>query len=136
MANYPKNDPRVFETRKHLKQLSKRFERPIEVNDYLDYRNKHAPHLPNVDTLLSMFGTWDALLRECNIDPERGSEDLSRIPDPVLIKALQSAAADLKITQLSSHAYDRWRTEFIASGKVWDKKYPDPPSSSVIRKWL
>jgi hypothetical protein len=136
MPSYSKNDPRVVETRKHLKQLSRRLTGPIEVSDYLEYRSKHANHLPSVDTLLKMFSSWDNLLRACEIDPENGSEDLSRIPDSVLIKALQHAAADLDVSVLSSHAYDRWRSDYIASGKEWHKTYHDPPSSSVIRKWL
>jgi len=134
MNSYSKNDPRVVETRKHLRQLSRRMTRPIEVDDYLEYRNQHADHLPSVETLLRMFSSWENLLIECGI--EGGGEELSRIPDSVLISALQQAAKELGSESLSSHAYDRWRSEFIESGKTWRPNYPDPPSSSVIRKWL
>jgi len=125
-----------METRKHIKHLSKRYARPIEASDYLDYRSKKAPDLPSVDTLLRMFGSWDDVLREAGVDPERGAEDLDRIPNHILVLALQNAADDLGVKTLSSHAYDRWRTEFMESGKQWHETRANPPSSSVIRKWL
>jgi hypothetical protein len=134
MASHSKNDPRVIETRKHLRQLARRMTRPIEIDDYLEYRNRHADHLPSVETLLAMFSSWENLLEECGI--AGGGEELSRIPDEVLIAALQQSAADLKVKNLSSHAYDRWRADFIDSGQSWRSDYQQPPSSSVIRKWL
>ena len=118
-------DPRRAEITKHLRLLARRHNRPLQVQDYLEYRTKHAPHLPALATVYRLFGSWPAALRETGADGTSKS-DLSRTSDEALIAALQQAARDLGVDVLSSHAYDEYRRN----------NDPSLPSSSVIRKWL
>lgn len=126
MPKPPENDPRVKETKKHLKLLARRHPRRLTVNDYLDYREKHARHLPAMTTLYRIFGSWPAALEAAGVD-QAEEQELSRTPDEELVQALKEASADLDVKVLSSHAYDEWRSQ---------QPDPKPPSSSVIRKWL
>lgn len=134
MKKHSKSDPRVIEVRKHLLKLSKKLTRPIAENDYLDYRSKHANHLPSIATVSSLFGSWDEALIAAGLDPNKSSEDLDRLTDEELIQAIHDASEGLGCVP-STHAYDRWRGEYIASGERWRSR-ENPPSSSVIRKWL
>jgi hypothetical protein len=118
------NDPRVKETKKHLRLLSRRHQRRLTTKDYLEYRSKYAPHLPATATLYRLFGSWNNALAEAEVDKNK---ELSRIPNEKLIEALQQASKDLNVKIISTHAYDKWRSE---------QDDPKPPSSSVIRKWL
>jgi hypothetical protein len=120
-----KNDPRVKETIKHIRLLSRRHSQGIGINDYLEYRSKNAPNLPSLNTIYRLFGSWPELLIQAGVSDE-GDRELSRTSDEELIKALQTASKKLKVTVLSSHLYDEYRRE----------KDPSLPSSSVIRKWL
>lgn len=125
MPKPPANDPRVAEIEKHLKILARRHNRRIRVQDYLEYRAKHAPHLPALTTVYRLFHSWPEALAAVGVD--QGEErELSRTSDEALIAALKKAADGLGVKVLSSHAYDEYR-------RTQD---PDLPSSSVIRKWL
>lgn len=117
-------DPRVKEIKKHLKILSRRHEGAISTKDYLEYRSKHAPSLPSTATLYRLFGSWNNALVESNINEQK---ELSRFSDESLIESLQKAAKDLDVEIMSTHTYDKWRSE---------QPEPLPPSSSVIRKWM
>lgn len=119
------NDPRVKETIKHIKLLSRRHSRHLGIHDYLDYRSKNAPQLPSLNTIYRLFGSWPELLIEAGVN-EEDDRDLSRTSDEELIGALELAARELDVKILSSHVYDEYRRT----------KVPDLPSSSVIRKWL
>ena len=119
------NDPRIPEILKHLRLLARRHNRRIVVQDYLEYRAKHAPQLPALTTVYRLLGSWPEALEAAGAE-EGASQDLSRTSDDSLIAALQQAAEGLDVTVLSSHAYDEYRRT----------EAPDLPSSSVIRKWL
>jgi hypothetical protein len=118
-------DPRIAYTIKHLKALAKRHSRRLVVNDYLEYRAKHARDLPSMTTLYRLFGSWNAALEQAGVN-QIGKTELSRTSDEALIAALQEAAEALGVKVLSSHAYDQYRASSA----------PHLPSSSVIRKWL
>jgi hypothetical protein len=119
------SDPRVKEITKHLKILARRHNRRIVVQDYLEYRAKHAPDLPALTTIYRLFGSWAEALRASGVN-DKNTSDLSRTSDEALIAALQEAAKGLGVKVLSSHAYDEYRKS----------EAPHLPSSSVIRKWL
>lgn len=119
------NDPRIPEILKHLRLLARRHNRRIVVQDYLEYRAKHAPQLPALTTVYRLLGSWPEALERAGAE-ESTTQDLSRTSDDSLIAALQQAAKGLDVTVLSSHAYDEYRRT----------EAPDLPSSSVIRKWL
>lgn len=118
-------DPRVRETIKHVRLLSKRHSRNLSINDYLEYRSKNAPNLPSLNTVYRLFGSWPDLLEEAGVSGGKDRE-LSRTSDEELIAALREASENLNVTVLSSHLYDEYRK----------KQAPHLPSSSVIRKWL
>lgn len=119
-------DPRIPEVIKHLQILAKRHQRPLVVQDYLEYRAKNTPSLPALTTVYRLFGSWPGALKAAGIKEKSPSGELSRTSDDKLIVALQQAARDLGVKVLSSHAYDEYRKT----------QAPDLPSSSVIRKWL
>lgn len=119
------DDPRVKDTIKHIKILARRHSRHLGIYDYLEYRSKHAPQLPSLNTIYRLFGSWPDLLVAAGID-DAGERELSRTSDEKLIQALKQASKDLDVTVLSSHVYDEYRRT----------QSPDLPSSSVIRKWL
>jgi hypothetical protein len=120
-----RRDPRVAETIKHLKIIARRHNRRLVVQDYLEYRARHAPELPALTTVYRLFSSWPEALAAAGVDRERQTE-LSRTSDEALIAALKKAAEGLGVTVLSSHAYDDYRRS----------NDPELPSSSVIRKWL
>jgi hypothetical protein len=119
------NDPRVPEILKHLRILARRHDRRLVVQDYLEYRAKHAPQLPALTTVYRLLGSWPEALVEAGVEQNDHSE-LSRTSDESLIAALKQAADALDVQVLSSHAYDEYRKTHA----------PNLPSSSVIRKWL
>lgn len=125
MSTSPPKDPRIEETLKHLRLLAKKHDRPLVVQDYLEYRAVHAPRLPSLTTIYRLFETWPAVLAAAGIAQSERSP-LSRTPDERLIAALQQAARELGVESLSSHLYDEYRAVHA----------PELPSSSVIRKWL
>lgn len=118
-------DPRIPEISKHLRLLARRHNRRLVVQDYLEYRSRHAPSLPGLTTVYRLFGSWNDALEASGAGEESDGE-LSRTSDEALIEALQTAAKGLGVTVLSSHAYDEYRRT----------ENPALPSSSVIRKWL
>ena len=120
------NDPRVKEIIKHLRILARRHNRRLVVQDYLEYRARHAPQLPALTTIYRLMGSWPEALKIAGVDQGLVSDGASRTSDESLIAALKQAATDLGVTVLSSHAYDEYRKT----------QAPDLPSSSVIRKWL
>ena len=118
-------DPRVPEILKHLRSLAHRHDRRLVVQDYLEYRAKHASQLPALTTVYRLFGSWPEALAAAGVEQSDKSE-LSRTSDESLISALREAADELDVQVLSSHAYDEYRKSHA----------PHLPSSSVIRKWL
>jgi hypothetical protein len=118
-------DPRKAEIIKHLHILARRHNRRLVVNDYLEYRAKHAPQLPSMTTIYRFWDTWKEALEAAEINYNNKPE-LSRTSDESLIAALKEAAEALEVQVLSSHAYDEYRKNYS----------PNLPSSSVIRKWL
>jgi hypothetical protein len=119
------DDPRKAEIIKHLRLLAKRHSRRLVVQDYLEYRAKHAGDLPSVTTLYRLFGSWPAAVVTAGVDRSDKTE-LSRTSDETLDNALRFVAAQLNTDTLSSHVYDKYRAQHRESGL---------PSSSVIRKW-
>ncbi len=126
VSNHKHQDPRVPEIIKHLRILSRRHNRRLVVQDYLEYRAKVSPQLPALTTVYRLFGSWPEALAAAGVRNGRSGEQLSRTSDDALIAALKQAAKALDVTILSSHAYDEYRK----------LEAPDLPSSSVIRKWL
>lgn len=120
------NDPRVKEIIKHLRILARRHNRRLVVQDYLEYRARHAPQLPALTTIYRLMGSWPEALKTAGVNQPSGGDQSSRTSDESLIAALKQAANDLDVKVLSSHAYDEYRKT----------QAPDLPSSSVIRKWL
>jgi hypothetical protein len=118
-------DPRVPEILKHLRSLAHRHDRRLVVQDYLEYRAKHATQLPALTTVYRLFGSWGEALVAAGVE-QTDKTELSRTSDESLIAALREAAEELDVQVLSSHAYDEYRKT----------KAPRLPSSSVIRKWL
>lgn len=133
MSERDQQDPRIKETLKHLKKLAGRRSKPLSVQEYLEYRHTHAPHLPSLTTIYRLFRSWSRALELAGVEHGEKSA-LSRTEDTVLIAALQECAKDLDIKVLSSHLYDDWREK---NKKKWEKAGEEiRPSSSVIRKWL
>lgn len=130
------NDPRIAEVIKHLKILHKRQGRRLVVNDYLEYRNKSAAHLPSTTTLYRLFGSWPDALAAAGVDQTGEKAELSRTRDEDLDASLLYVAKALDTDVLSTHAYDRYREEH-PDARITSESGELKPlcSSSLIRKW-